>query len=109
MKSWMKGILTLILALAIIGGAAGTSFAVYGDGAGDGGQLRDSSGKPMAHVTVQITQQNADGQGQSGKQKRMIVGSFCSLTLEGRSQTFNLLTWQLNRVLLLKKTCILEA
>jgi hypothetical protein len=61
MKSWTKGILVLILALGMIGGTASLSLAVYGDGAGDGGQLTDSKGKPMANVKVRITQRNPDG------------------------------------------------
>ncbi|MDT7041616.1 carboxypeptidase-like regulatory domain-containing protein [Candidatus Nitronereus thalassa] len=61
MTSWTKGILVLILALGMIGGTASLSLAVYGDGAGDGGQLTDSKGKPMANVKVRITQRNPDG------------------------------------------------
>lgn len=61
MKSWMKGILALIFILGLVCGTASTSFAVFGDGAGDGGQLRDPSGRPMANVKVRITQLNPDG------------------------------------------------
>lgn len=60
MKSWMKGILTLVLALAVVGGSASQSFAVFGDGAGDGGRFV-KRGKPMAGVKVTITQTNPNG------------------------------------------------
>ncbi len=60
MKSWKKGILALIFVVGMVGGAASTSFAVFGDGAGDGGQLRHQ-GKPMANVKVRIVQRNPDG------------------------------------------------
>lgn len=55
MKSWIKGILVLVLAVGVVGGMVSQAFAVYGDGAGHGGQFKGKNGNPVAGVKVKIT------------------------------------------------------
>lgn len=61
MKRLLNGMLVLILTVGAVVGLASQSFAVYGDGAGDGGQFRDKQGKIVAGAKVRITQVQPDG------------------------------------------------
>lgn len=61
MTSWMKSLLILAIAVAVFGGWSSQALAVFGDGAGHGGQFTNKKGTPVAGVKVKITRTLPNG------------------------------------------------